>query len=177
MFVFGLMLGVFIGIVIMGLLHANGGAYEDDAIDLELDNKGLKKQVDELKQALESAKAENEQLKAKHAELNDFEKSQCAKLLAENGQLKGQNKAMWDALAQFKYDYEQDTNMSSNYHDVCKLLREESTTYHNPADMELLKKAKQALLVVFRENPSQENMEFAEYVLAAIDKSGGGQNG
>jgi predicted RNase H-like nuclease (RuvC/YqgF family) len=44
--------------------------------------------IDELEQAMEFIRFENEQLKIKYAKLNDFEQSQCAKLLAENGRLK-----------------------------------------------------------------------------------------
>ena len=56
-------------------------------------------------------------------------------------------------------------------------LSADTTDYHNPADVEVLRKARKALLSIFRENASQESMEFAEHVIEAIDKViGGGQN-
>lgn len=39
--------------------------------------------IDELEEAFENVKFQNEQLQAKYAKLNDFEQSQCAKLLTK----------------------------------------------------------------------------------------------
>jgi hypothetical protein len=54
--------------------------------------------IDELEQALEFIRFENENLKAKYDKLNDFEQTQCAKLLANLNILVTQNKLMLDAL-------------------------------------------------------------------------------
>ena len=56
---------------------------------------------------------------------------------------------------------------------VRKALSATPADYHNPADVKLLEKTKQALLAVFRENPTQESMEYAESVLAEIKKAVG----
>jgi FtsZ-binding cell division protein ZapB len=49
-------------------------------------------------ETVEALKQTNKELRDKYAKLNDFEQSQCAKLLAENGRLKAQNKLMHEAL-------------------------------------------------------------------------------
>jgi hypothetical protein len=51
-----------------------------------------------------------------------------------------------------------------------KCISKNQVEYHNPTDVRLLEKTKQALVAVFRENPTQESMEYAESVLAEIDK-------
>ncbi len=81
---------------------------------------------------------------------------------------------MRDALEQFKYNYEQNYPMYQNYLAVCQLLREDTVqAYHNPADVEALRKAREVLY----------NLRMDDYpgfsaiceTLAEIDKAIGGK--
>ncbi|MFA5307327.1 MAG: hypothetical protein WC365_07810 [Candidatus Babeliales bacterium] len=97
-------------------------------------------------------------------------------LQQENEQLKAQNGAMREALETLiksLESYGSHDNPISPWSLISQARQviTTSTTYHNPADVRLLEKTKQALVAVFRENPTQESMEYAESVLAEIDKA------
>ena len=69
--------------------------YMEKAADLENEVKKLQDRlqispygddkIDELEQAIEFIRFDKEQLQTKYDTLNDFEQTQCAKLLAKNG--------------------------------------------------------------------------------------------
>jgi Holliday junction resolvasome RuvABC DNA-binding subunit len=121
--------------------------------------------------------------------LNDFEKSQCAKLLAENGQLKAQNAAMREALEEaissitagrlcsigsINNTYAAQISAASVERWI-KVLSTAPATYHNPADVEALAKAREVLNALdIRGGLGFEKHEWIRQAIEQIDKAGGG---
>jgi hypothetical protein len=150
---------------------------------------------------------ENEELRDKYAKLNDFEQSQCAKLLAQLGMLREAAKSAAEIL-QDMVDvaivsgsaclYRRDTFKVIG---VIKALSTAPTTYHNPADefspvnlndvepdklpkglfhnpadVEALAKAREALEAAWGDSYElEEAEELGRQALEQIDKAGGGQ--
>jgi uncharacterized phage infection (PIP) family protein YhgE len=126
--------------------------------------------VRDLFDTIEAQQQEIEQL---HNEAENVLKATLQRI-SEHKQLQAQMAAMREVVEQFKYDYEQGENMQSNYHDAYELLRTDAgKDYHNPADVEALKLAREALKRCMISAFSQER-NMAGEALAAIDKVLGG---
>jgi len=124
--------------------------------------------IDELEQAQELTKFELEQLKIKYVKVNKFEQSQCAKLLAQNGAMREALKRAESLLKTIEQATEYIKPGTGVWHTVGIALQEiHEALYnsadefgpvnlnsvepdkviipHNPADVEALKQAKEAL--------------------------------
>jgi hypothetical protein len=95
---------------------------------------------------------ENERLKVKYDKLNDFEQTQCVKLLAHNGAMReALQNAIWDirsgylaSIGSLHNTYTPQISVK-RVDDWEKALSTTPADYHNPADVKALAKAREAL--------------------------------
>ncbi len=137
-------------------------------------------QAEEIKQLWQ----ENEQLRAKLEDWKHEVQCHMDEVIAREKQieqLRAQVARMREVLEQFKYNCEQNYPIYQNYLAVCQLLREDTVqAYHNPADVEALRKAKEEIqkslknyeLVGEHEYDISEHLQIA---LDEIDKAIGGK--
>jgi len=107
------------------------------------------KLIENFLDTIEALQQENEQLRAKLEDWKHEVQCHMDEVIAREKQieqLRAQVARMREVLEQFKYDYEQNYPIYQNYLAVCQLLREDTVqAYHNPDDVEALRKAREAL--------------------------------